>query len=286
MFVVQDASHTADLSAVSRPLSLAAGLPVQLVTVIESTNQALLDSAPELPLHPQSPCALMALAQSAGRGRRGRSWSVTHSTEPNTAKHPAFLGSLGLRCTLPLQALGLLPLHVGLAVVQQLNQWGCTAQLKWPNDLVIATAQGSAKLGGILVETRSLSDGEHAVVIGMGLNWHSAPVLVDKRTACVVDGLKAAGASVPTALDASASLLIAMAAAWQRCIDHPTDFAQQFAAVDALYGQEITAVDAADEAQLGVAKGINAQGHLGLLLNSTGQLVWLHSGEVSVRLKA
>lgn len=293
MFAAHDTSRIVDLYSLSHQLSLLACLPVQLVATLESTNQALLDSAANLPLHPQVPCALMALVQSAGRGRRGRSWAVAHSSEPNAVKYPAFLASLGVRCTLPLQALGLLPLHVGIAVVQQLNQWGCAAQLKWPNDIVIATAQGSAKLGGILVETRNLNAGEHAAVIGMGLNWHSAPALADKLTACVIEHLNnhngkpnLQAIQPPEILPASAALLAAMAVAWQRCTDSTTDFASQFAAVDALYGLEITALDATGTVQHGIAKGVNKQGHLGLLLNNSGQLIWLHSGEVSVRLKA
>ncbi len=293
MFVAHDTFRTVDLSNLSHQLSLLAGLPVQLVAMLESTNQALLDSAADLPLHPQVPCALMALAQSAGRGRRGRAWAVEHGSELNAAKYPAFLASLGVRCTMPLQALGLLPLHVGIAVVQQLNQWGCAAQLKWPNDIVIATTQGSAKLGGILVETRNLSAGEHAAVIGMGLNWHSAPALADKLTACVTQQISGRNGrhnmqavQPPEALDASAALLVAMAAAWQRCMDNTADFMGHFAAVDALYGLEITALDAAGTVQHGIAKGVNKQGHLGLLLNNSAQLIWLHSGEVSVRIKA
>jgi biotin-[acetyl-CoA-carboxylase] ligase BirA-like protein len=292
MFAVHNTAPSVDdaLAGLSRQLSAATDMPVQLLEHIDSTNQRLLSNADELPLHPQAPCALMALQQSAGRGRRGRSWTITDDTKPDgeARTHPAFLASLGIRCTVPVQSFSLLPLHIGIAVVQTLNQWGCAAQIKWPNDIVIATPQGSTKLGGILVETRSLSNGEHAVVMGMGLNWHSAPALADKLTACVLQHLPQAA---PQALEASAGLLTTMALAWQRCIDSASDasgnavaryFANDFEQYDALYGLEITAIGADGEQQHGIAKGINAQGHLGMQL-ATGHMVWLHSGEVSVR---
>jgi biotin-[acetyl-CoA-carboxylase] ligase BirA-like protein len=294
MFAVHNTAPNVDdaLAGLSRRLSVATQLPVQLLEHIDSTNQHLLSNADELPLHPQPPCALMALQQTAGRGRRGRTWSVAQGSAPNNATqiYPAFLASLGIRCAAPVQSFSLLPLHIGIAVVQTLNQWGCAAQIKWPNDIVIATPQGSAKLGGILVETRSLSNGEHTVVMGMGLNWHSAPALADKLTACVMQHLPQAA---PQALEASAGLLTAMALAWQRCIDSASDasgnavaryFANDFEQYDALYGLEITAIGADGEQQHGIAKGINAQGHLGMQL-ATGQIVWLRSGEVSVRSK-
>jgi biotin-(acetyl-CoA carboxylase) ligase len=84
-----------------------------------------------------------------------------------------------------------------------------------------------------------------------------------------------------------------MALAWQRCIAPQSEpggnavaryFANDFEQYDALYGLEITAIGADGEQQHGIAKGINAQGHLGLQL-ATGHMVWLHSGEVSVRSK-
>jgi biotin-(acetyl-CoA carboxylase) ligase len=203
-------------------------------------------------------------------------------------------------------------LHVGVAVVQLLNHWGCAAQLKWPNDIVIAsplqpksalasslatapapspqlTHLQHAKLAGILVETRKLDAHTTAVVVGLGLNWHSAPALADRPTSCVSAHWQP-GAAAPTSEQCCTALISAMALAWQRCVEQqPCDFA----AHDALRGQTITVLsehtnEQAGEPinpllnQQGVAQGINAQGHLGVLLSS-GQTVWLHSGEVSIR---
>jgi BirA family transcriptional regulator, biotin operon repressor / biotin---[acetyl-CoA-carboxylase] ligase len=258
--------HPQDCNRISQRLARAAGLPVQLVASIASTNTALLADAAQLPEHPQRPCALVALSQTAGRGRRGRSWQTAVPAQ-------AFLASLGVRSATALPSMGLLPLHIGVAVVEQLRAWGCAARLKWPNDVVIDTPQGSAKLGGILVESRSIDD-QTAMVMGMGLNWHSAPLLGDRLTAFVA-------AQMDTPIDditACAALLAAMQLGWERTM---AQLPCAFAAVDALYGQTITWRDSNHDDQQGVARGINDAGHLGVQ-TATG-LVWLHSGEVSIK---
>ncbi len=263
-------------SALAQRLSRAAGLPVQLVASIDSTNTALLSAAADLPLHPQAACGLVALSQTAGRGRRGRGWSTASGQSHSQAQAPAFIASLGVRTAAALPLLGLLPLHIGVAVASQLRQWGCAAQLKWPNDLVLDTAQGSAKLGGILVETRSVQGQPEivAVVMGMGLNWHSAPALADRLTDCVAP--YAINAPDPT--QACAALLAAMQLGWERTM---AGAACEFAPFDALHGQMLSWHSSPDQAQQGRAQGINALGHLAV--QTTSGLQWLHSGEVSVK---
>lgn len=262
------------LALCAQRLSLAAQLPVQLLASIDSTNSALLQDAAYLPIHSRPPRALMALHQTAGRGRRGRDWLNTTHTAPSSVA-PAFMASLGVRTLALLPTLGLLPLHIGVAVVEQLHAWGCAAQLKWPNDIVIQTPQGSAKLGGILVETRNI-DGYNAVVLGMGLNWHSAPPLSDRLAACAAPLAPAA----PDGEAVSAALLAAMHLAWQRTVEQlPCNFAPY----DALYGQTINAHSSDGSVLEGIAQGINAHGHLALYTDTGKALTWLHSGEVSVR---
>ncbi len=266
-------TDTNTLALCAQRLSLAAQLPVQLVASIASTNSALLEEAAFLPIHSRPPRALMALSQTAGRGRRGRDWLTSSEPRTDHAIAPAFMASLGIRTQALLPTLGMLPLQIGVAVVEQLQAWGCAAQLKWPNDIVIQTAQGSAKLGGILVETRSI-EGYNAVVLGMGLNWHSAPSLADRHTACVAPFAHTA----PNSEAVSAALLAAMHMAWQRTVEQlPCNFAPH----DALYGHAVHAYNSDGSMLEGIAKGINAHGHLGV--QSAAGMVWLHSGEVSVR---
>jgi BirA family transcriptional regulator, biotin operon repressor / biotin---[acetyl-CoA-carboxylase] ligase len=86
-------------------------------------------------------------AQTAGRGRQGRTWTAPAGS--------SLLVSLVLRAYD-----GLLPLRAGLAVA---DLAGPTARVKWPNDVLI----GGRKVAGILAETRPT---EGWAVLGIGLN--------------------------------------------------------------------------------------------------------------------
>lgn len=98
---------------------------------------------------------VVADTQTAGRGRRGRAWW----SEPGTA----LLASWLLRPGLDPERLPLLSLLAGVAAARAASAAGGIAvRLKWPNDLVV----DERKLGGILSE----SDGQGAVVVGLGLN--------------------------------------------------------------------------------------------------------------------
>jgi BirA family biotin operon repressor/biotin-[acetyl-CoA-carboxylase] ligase len=98
---------------------------------------------------------VVAEEQTVGRGRLERSWSS-----------PARAGltlSFLLRPPVPAGRLPLLPLLVGLAVVDALTRTAeLPVRLKWPNDVL---APSGRKLAGVLAETVG-----PAVVTGVGLN--------------------------------------------------------------------------------------------------------------------
>ena len=92
--------------------------------------------------------------QTAGRGRRGRTWE----SRPGAS----LLVSVILR-----PAPALVTLAAGVAAAEACAAVaGVAVELKWPNDLLI----GGAKLGGILSEL--VGD---AAVVGLGLNLGWAP---------------------------------------------------------------------------------------------------------------
>ena len=91
--------------------------------------------------------------QTAGRGRRGRSWE----SRPGSS----LLVSVILR---PVPALT--SLTAGVAAAEACRAAGVDVRLKWPNDVL----SGDRKVGGILSE---LVGG--AAVVGLGLNLKWAP---------------------------------------------------------------------------------------------------------------
>jgi len=106
--------------------------------------------------------ALAALRQTAGRGRRGRTWQ--------TLRGRHVLVSVLHRSRLPASQLSGLTLDIGVAVASVVEALGLVATLKWPNDILL----DGKKVGGILCELID-SNGSNgpAVVIGLGLNVQS-----------------------------------------------------------------------------------------------------------------
>ncbi len=101
--------------------------------------------------------------QSEGRGRRGRTWSTPWGR--------ALMLSLGWRFDSGVVALEGLSLAVGVVLAQVLERHGVAPKLKWPNDVLLESAEGRlGKLAGILVEISGDAAGPCEVVIGMGIN--------------------------------------------------------------------------------------------------------------------
>ncbi|MPS48296.1 biotin--[acetyl-CoA-carboxylase] ligase [Methylobacillus sp.] len=123
---------------------------------IESTNSYLMQQAALGAAHGTVAAALL---QTKGRGRRGRSWQ--------SAFGASLTFSLLWRFQLGASALSGLSLAVGLALVRTLHEYGLrSAQLKWPNDILVR----GRKLAGILIELHGDMEGPSAAVIGVGLN--------------------------------------------------------------------------------------------------------------------
>src|SRR5260370_36590900 len=101
---------------------------------------------------------VVADAQTKGRGRRGRRWESPKG---------GLWFSILLRPNVPSPKLPLLQFLAAVATRQALeNETGVSVKLKWPNDLVL----GNAKLGGILIESKTLADRISFAILGIGLN--------------------------------------------------------------------------------------------------------------------
>ena len=142
---------------------------VRRFSTLASTNDWLLGEARR-----GAPEGLVALArhQSAGRGRLGRRWDAPPGS--------ALLVSVLLRPMAPPGSLFAATAAVAIAAADAcLQVAGVEASIKWPNDLVVPTAAGTAKVAGILAESDAGAaggdPGSVAVVVGLGLNVAWAP---------------------------------------------------------------------------------------------------------------
>ncbi len=134
---------------------------------VGSTNDVvrewLADGIPEV-------CVAIADAQTAGRGREGRTWL--------TAPGAALLLSVGFRpAWLAPHRTWRLPAIVGLAMAAAAETVSGlpdgTIRQKWPNDLVLESEGGWRKVAGVLGESVGLGTAEPRVVVGIGtnVNW-------------------------------------------------------------------------------------------------------------------
>lgn len=126
---------------------------------VGSTNTFLLERFAQGAGHGE---VCLAEWQSAGRGRRGRSFYSEWGGNIHFSIGWQFESGVG--------ALEGLSLAVGVIMADLLSEQGIEIQLKWPNDLLVSTPSEMFKLGGILVEVRGDTSGPCQVVIGVGVN--------------------------------------------------------------------------------------------------------------------
>jgi len=145
---------------------------IHFSAVTDSTNSDALAAAREDAPHGS---VWLADEQRAGRGRGDHGW------ESNAGQ--GLYVSILLRPQIPVTRLQLLPLAAGLAASEAIVvTTDRTADLRWPNDLLLA----SRKVGGILVEAKTESlDGENRIahaVVGIGINVHQRAFPADLAT--------------------------------------------------------------------------------------------------------
>lgn len=126
--------------------------------ITDSTNNQLMLKVSQGQVK-QPGYTLVAEAQTAGRGRRGRSWYSPFAS--------SLYFSLYWCLEQGIATAGGLSLVVGIALVRLLNMlYNLDAKIKWPNDIYIS----DKKVCGILVELRGQANAACDVIIGIGLN--------------------------------------------------------------------------------------------------------------------
>ena len=109
--------------------------------------------------------AILALAQSAGRGRFRRTWVSHHGN-----LYISFIFSAPVRDAR-------LSYAIAVAVAETIASFGVRPQIKWPNDILV----DNNKIAGILIEYVG-----NFVIVGIGINVNSNPT-VDKYKTTKLD---------------------------------------------------------------------------------------------------
>ncbi|WP_413114099.1 bifunctional biotin--[acetyl-CoA-carboxylase] ligase/biotin operon repressor BirA [Thaumasiovibrio sp. DFM-14] len=246
-------------------LEAAAIEDIEVIPVIDSTNQYLLDRVHRL----SSGHCCVAEYQQAGRGRRGRAWFSPFGSN-------IYL-SLYWRLDAGMAAAMGLSLVVGVIAAECLREvTGADVKVKWPNDLYV----NDKKLAGILVElTGQAGDAAH-IVVGMGINMTMSndDSLIDQPWTSLAKTCH----HMPHRNTLIATLVEKIRVGLQEYeAAGLAAFEQRWNALDNFVGRPV-AIVMGNQQVSGIARGINAQGAL-LLENATGDITPFIGGEISLR---
>lgn len=234
---------------------------------VDSTNAKAFSYAKEGCSHGT---LVIADAQEAGRGRRGRSWCSKDGA--------GIYMSLVLRPSLnPGQAPGL-TLVAALAVVKAIHRviGECKCQIKWPNDVVM----NGKKLCGILTEMHLMDSRIDAVIVGIGINVHKTEFPEDiLTTATSIEEETGKCYSKEPLIE---EILWELEGCYEEYIQtgNLERLKEEYEDYLANKGQVVKVLDPCGEYQ-GIAQGITATGDL--IVDTGTEVRLVSSGEVSVR---
>ena len=165
-----------------------AGLDVaiEVLPEVDSTQARLLSLPPD---SGKAMSVCVAHHQTHGRGRLDRSWE----------SHPGD-GLMVSVCFQP-PSVASVPLLVGVAVARATARFLPGIALKWPNDLVMTSAEGLRKLGGMVAAVHS--DNPAYVVVGIGINFGFSGERPTPQASSLADFLE----TVPTREEVLISIL-------------------------------------------------------------------------------
>jgi BirA family biotin operon repressor/biotin-[acetyl-CoA-carboxylase] ligase len=235
-------------------------ISVEVLPSIDSTNTALMRRARA---GQHQPVVLMAVTQTAGKGRSGKAW------ESPAGDSLSFSVGLPMAADAPLSGLSL---AIGLALAEKLNP---RARIKWPNDLWV----NQQKLAGILIEVATLGH-TRFVVVGVGLNIQTPQLLHPTAAAVPPIGLR----------DVTGDPTLDIGKTATHCVNQVfTAFAHftesGFSSLIERYADRDALRDVAvrlSDGTTGTARGVTAAGAL-RLERADGTMVDIISQEVSVR---
>jgi len=240
------------------------GAPFLVVEEVSSTNTYLMERLEQYP----HGTAVLALHQSAGKGRLSRLWS----SQEGAGMYLSFVLK-----GLPIPALAALPCACAVAVCRALEGLDVTgAQIKWPNDVVL----NQKKLCGILCESR-LANGLAQAVCGIGVNLTQTQSDFAQQGLLHATSILGQTGKAFGAKQLAQSVLQQMAPLAQLCqAGAPYPFLPEYTSRCVNIGRQVRLIVNQQE-RVAFAKGVDEQ--FSLLCEIDGQTTAISAGEVSVR---
>jgi BirA family transcriptional regulator, biotin operon repressor / biotin---[acetyl-CoA-carboxylase] ligase len=211
---------------------------------------------------------VMAEAQTAGRGRAGRSW---HS-ERGTGLYFTIL----LRPRLAPAQAPLLTMLAGVSAQAAIAaQTGLIPELKWPNDLLL----NGKKLGGILTEMHAEPNQVRFVIVGIGINVNQEKFPAE--LASIATSIRKESGRSSFRLELLVRLLTQFESDYNRFLrEGPSFVIDRFESVSSFARGRRVRVDTGLEAYLGTTSGLSPEGLL-LVARDNGPLTTVIAGDVT-----
>lgn len=242
---------------------------LEVLQDVDSTNAYIMS----LPAQAGASVCL-AECQTAGRGRRGRTWVSPYGKNIYLSCAWSYEGGAAV--------LEGMSLAVGVALVRALSALGLTGvELKWPNDLLW---QGR-KVAGVLLEMTGDASGACRVVVGIGLNVAMTEGVSQQITQPWVslrEVAQASGVELPSRNKITAEVLGQLLPLLANYAS--TGFSvwqDEWMEYDAYREREVCLI-AGVQKHAGIAKGVDSTG--ALLIDCAGVVNSFSGGEVSLRL--
>ncbi len=233
---------------------------------IGSTNDEALawaaNDAPDLSM-------IIADEQTSGRGRLDRKWFTPQGTalaftlilRPTADEKPYLTRTVGL---------------AALAVAESLRTRDLAAQIKWPNDVLIA----GRKVGGILIESVWSGEDVDCVVIGIGINVLRGSVPPMGSLLFSATSLEGELEYAPERLEILHDILAAFIDIRPRMVKE--EFIKKWEGLLAFQGELVQIESGDTPAVIGHVMGLESDGSL-RLRNEHGESITVRFGDVRLR---
>ncbi len=217
---------------------------------------------------------VVADMQTSGRGRRGRNWSSPHGE--------GIFFTVLLKPEIEPANAPMLTLVMALAAAKGIAEvTGLTAEIKWPNDIVL----NGKKIVGILTEMSAQVDYVNHIVVGTGINVHQTEFPDEiAQTATSLDlELKREGRTLEISRACLLGKVLSQFEHYYEIYLQTQDLSALMEEYNSLLvncKRQVRVLDPLGEFE-GKALGIDAGGRL--MVERGQELVKVSSGEVSVR---
>jgi len=251
---------------VANDASAIVGRPLHVLAETNSTNRALMDMAKSGAPHGT---VVVSDHQTAGSGKGDRIWF----SKPGAGLCVSVL----VKLPIPLDQLSQITLLTAVAMLDALTAIGVTtAQVKWPNDILI----NGRKICGILAEAWSPSDDDSAfAVVGVGLNINMTTDDFPEELREIATSLAMEMGNTPSRqhiLDTFLSSFDTWLTRW--CEQGFAAISEAWCAQSSTLGRRVE-FDATEITVVGKAISLNSDGSL-LIREDSGALHCFYSGEM------